>query len=247
MTELAKVQKLLKEYQGRDVAEGRPRFLFRGQRAAYPGIKPTFSRIPTDEIEISQAYMVYRHAKQICQGLRGYTIDHLDGVAVLQHYGWPTPLVDLTGTLEVAIFFALYGASAGSRAVIYLIDSQKLPEQSLVVDHSFLTHAVADGGLRHRWLRQDGFAVTTRQWRVAPDAREFDLLAPPFCYALEPHEFTVSDTDQCALPDVLSTARDPIPRHLQNLLQLFCHDTFGGSLSPKLVDVVKGIWPANTA
>jgi hypothetical protein len=84
VTDLAKVRRRLAECQGRDVTDGRPRFLFRGQRAIYPSIKSTFSRIPTDDTEIGQAYTVYRYAKQICQGLRGYTIDHLDGVAVLQ-------------------------------------------------------------------------------------------------------------------------------------------------------------------
>lgn len=244
MTDLAKVRRRLAEYQGRDLSDGRPRFLFRGQRAVYPSIRSTFSRTTTEDMEIGQAYTVYRYAKQICQGLRGYTIDHLDGVAVLQHYGWPTPLIDLTGTPEVAVFFALYGASAGSRAVIYVVDSQMLPEQAIVVDHAFLTHTQDDGGFRHRWLRQDGFAVTTREWRAATDAREFDLLAPPLSSALEAHEFTVSDADRPELANVLSTAGDPIPQHVQNLLRLFCDHQFDGALSPKLTDIVNGMWSA---
>jgi len=239
VTELAEVRRRLTEYQGRDVANGLPRFLFRGQRAVYPGIKSTFARIPTTEVEIGQAYTVYRYAKQICQGLRGYTIDHLDGVAVLQHYGWPTPLIDLTGTLEVAVFFSLHGASAESHAVIYVLDTQKLPEQAIVVDHAFLTHTLEDGGLRHRWLRQDGFALTTQDWRAAPDAREFDLLAIAFASALEAHEFVVTDRDRPEMADVLSTAGDPIPRHLQNLLRIFCDHQFEGTLAPKLAEIVK--------
>jgi hypothetical protein len=244
VTELAKVRKRLAEYERRDITDGCPRFLFRGQRAVYPTIKSTFSRIPNGEVEIGQAYAVYRYAKQICQGLRGYTIDHLDGVAVLQHYGWPTPLTDLTGSLEIAVFFALHGASAGSRAIIYVVDTQQLPENGLVVDHSFLTHTLGDGGLRHRWLRQDGFGLTTRDWRTATDAREFDLLAAPFRSALEAHEFTVAHSDRSESVDVLSTVGDPIPQHLQNLLWLFCDQQFQGELAPKLGDIVKGMWNA---
>lgn len=244
MIELAEVRSRLAEYRDRDVTNSHPRFLFRGQRAVYPSIESTFARVPTTEMEIGQAYTVYRYAKQICQGLRGYTIDHLDGVAVLQHYGWPTPLIDLTGTLEVAIFFALHGASAGSRAVIYVVDAHKLPEEAIVVDHTFLTHTLDDGGIRHRWLRQDGFAVTTRSWRAATDAREFDLLAAPLSSALETHEFSVTDVERLELADVLSTAGDPIPQHLQNLLRLFCDQQFEGTLAPKLAEVVKRMWNA---
>ena len=242
MPDLTRIRQVLSGYKDRDVEGGRPRFLFRGQRAIYPSIKSTFSRVPNTEVEIGQAYTVYMYAKQICQGLRGYAIDHLDAVAVLQHYGWPTPLVDVTGTSEVAVFFALHGASAGSRAVVYVIDTQELPEQVLVVDHGFLTHTLDDGGLRHRWLRQDGFALTTNDWRAATDARDFDLLNPTFAQAIEAHEFLVSTADRADLPDVLSTASDPIPQHLQNLLRLFAQHQFEGELAPKLAGIVDGMW-----
>jgi len=242
MTDLAEVRRQLAAYKDSDVADGRPRFLFRGQRAVYPSIKSTFSRIPNTEVEVGQAYTVYRNAKQICQGLRGYTIDHLDGVAVLQHYGWPTPLIDLTGTPEVAVFFALQGAAAGSPAVVYVIDTQKLPDQALVVDHGFLTHTLDDGGLRHRWLRQDGFGITTREWWAATDAREFDLLDSVFAPAVVAHDFIVSNHDRPELADVLSTTGDPIPQHLQNLLRLFAQHQVEGALTPKLAEIVERMW-----
>jgi hypothetical protein len=238
MTNLAELRARLEQYESGNVAHAHPRFLFRGQCQVYPSIKSTFSRVPVDDIEIGQAYTVYRYAKQICQGLRGYTIDHLDGVAVLQHYGWPTPLIDVTGTLEVALFFALHGAPGGSRAVVYVIDTRKLPERVVVVDHDFLTHTPDDGGRRHRWLRQDGFALTPRDWRSATDAREFDLLSSTLAPAIEAHEFTASGSDHTELADVLSTVGDSIPRHLQNLLRLFAQHQFEGALTPKLAEIV---------
>lgn len=245
MSELERVRKQLAEYENRDITNGRPRFLFRGQSTIYPSIKSSYGRVPNSEVEIRQAQRVYIWARSICQGLRGYTIDPLEGVAVLQHYGWPTPLIDLTGTLEIACFFALRGASAGSRSVIYVVDTSQITEQGLIVDHSFLTHTLDDGGLRHRWLRQDGFAVTTRDWRASPDARKFDLLAAPFRGALQAHEFTVADSDRIESADVLSTAGDPIPQHLQNLLRIFCNETFEGTLAPKLAAIIDGMWNAN--
>jgi hypothetical protein len=241
MANLTELRTTLGKYQAYNENKGL-RFLYRGQRAVYTTIKCTFSRIPSTEIEIAQAYTVYRNAKQICQGLRGYTIDHLDGVAVLQHYGWPTPLIDVTGTPEVAVFFALSGAVAGAKAVVYVVDTQELPDHVLTVDHDFLTHALDDGGLRHRWLRQDGYALTTRDWRASTDARDFDLLSSEFAEAIRAHEFIVCADDRAELGNLLSTVGDPIPQHLQNLVRLFADHQFEGSLAPKLAQIVDGLW-----
>jgi|GEM_PF-2364356 len=241
MTDLATIRRRLEQYQNLN-NDNPPRFLFRGQQTKYPSINSTFARIPENDIVIGQAYTVYRYAKHICQGLRGYTIGHLDGVAVLQHYaGWPTPLIDFTGTVEVAVFFSLERANAGSEAVIYVLDTQKLSEKAEIISHDFFTHTLDDGGLRHRWLRQDGFAVTTKEWRAATDSREFDLLAEPFCQAIEAHEFTVSENDCANIADVLSVTDDPIPKHLQNLLRIFCSYQFGEELEPQLADIIEQI------
>jgi len=102
--------------------------------------------------------------------LRGYSIDHLDGLAVLQHYGWPSPLIDFSATLEVAIFFALLGAKPDSTSIIYMLECEQLPPEAIVVDHDFLTHNLEGGGLKHRLLRQDGFAVTKREWGAVGSA-----------------------------------------------------------------------------
>jgi len=48
------------------------------------------------------------------------------------------------------------------------------------------------------------------------------------------------------LADVLSTSCDPLPQHLQNLLKLFCEHQFEAALSPKLADIVKGMWSTTT-
>lgn len=55
----------------------------------------------------------------------------------------------------------------------------------------FMTHELADGGLRHRWLRQDGFAITPRDWdggyfpviRYALPVISSDARAAFFCSA----------------------------------------------------------------
>ena len=243
MADLATVRKRLADYRGPDGGSRHPRYLFRGQSADHGSITPTFGRKLSEETEIGQAYTVCRYAKRICQGLRGYSIDYLDGVAILQHYGWPTPLIDLTGSLEVAVFFALLDAKPGSEAVVYMLDTEALPDQALVLDHGFLTHPLDDGAFGCRWLRQDGFAVTTKEWRDATEARAFDLLVAPFLAAIEAHKFTVAEGDRAEVNDVLSTSTDPVPAGLQSVLRLFCEEVFEGGLAPKLTKIIDQMWP----
>ena len=107
MKTLTDVRADLTRSEGVSLTGGWPRYLFRGQKQRYPNITSTFGRLPADDPVLSgQAHTVYRRAHQIGQGLRGYTIRALEGVALLQHYGWPTPLIDVTGVAEVAVFFA---------------------------------------------------------------------------------------------------------------------------------------------
>ncbi len=227
--------------QGVTLADGRPRYLFRGQVEQHRTIVSRFSRLPADDVLMGQAYTVYRYARQICQGLRGYSIGHLDGVAVLQHYGWPTPLIDFSGVLEVAVFFALFGATPKSEAVIYVLDRESLPDDAEFVDHDFLTNELSDGGLRHRWLRQDGFAITPRDWRMADTARSLNLLADSFRPALDHYAFQVSDDDTAEIADVLDQQGDPIPENVQNLLRIFCEHQFGDELHPHLQKIIDAI------
>jgi hypothetical protein len=238
---LANIRAKLLPLQGTKLCNGRPQFLFRGQNARHDKIDSTFARLPDDPVLIGQAYGVFRYARQICQGLRGYSISHLDGVALLQHYGWPTPLIDFTGTLEVAVFFALFRAAPGSEAVIYALDQTQLPQDAVIVDHEFLTHGLSDGALRHRWLRQDGFAITTRDWQMADISRSFDVLSQSFQAAIRPHSFVVHPQDEPSIADVLDQTSDPIPDHIQNLLRSFCDHQFGSDLHPKLQGIIQRI------
>jgi len=232
----------LAEYERVFLADGQPRYLFRGQKQQHGTITSTFARLPKDDAVLTdQAHTVYRRGHQIGQGLRGYRIRPLEGAALLQHYGWPTPLIDVTGVVEVAIFFALYSATVGHEAVVYVIDRQELPGDIVVVDHDFLTHEVSDGALRHRWLRQDGFAIAPGDWQVPDRTSPFDLLSSRCARAITPHPFLVRRDDVPAIRDLLDQSEDPIPMHLQNLLRLYCVHQFGDELHPYLKGIVDEI------
>ena len=241
---LPQIRSELEKIHRETLTSGKPKFLFRGQSQVSPSVNSTFARIDaSDECLVGQACKTFRYAKIICKGLRGYTINQLEGMAVLQHYGWPTPLIDLTGTPEVAVFFALQNAEVGDRAVIYSIDCNKLPENAIIVDHDFFTHELDDGGLSNRWIRQDGFAIAPNNWQDALACREFDLLASRFSNVVTPYVFTVQAGDKPNINNVYSIKGDPIPKHLQNLLRLFCRDTFGNTLHRHLQSIINSIFP----
>lgn len=221
------------------VDQHRPRYLFRGQNSIF--INPatnrasclsTFHRLPEDEELRAQAFTLYRRAKQICGGLAGYTLrDHLDGVAVLRHYELPAPLIDVTGTPEVAVSFALLKSSPKDQHIVYVIDRDQLPDSVVVVDHDFLTHPLNEGGARARWLRQDGFAVAPLSWQAATPA--FDLLSAALKPAIEIHYFpSTSDTELPQL-DLLSMTGDPVAARIASVLRPFAKSIFG-SLHPEL-------------
>ena len=235
MASLSDIRERLEPLKQEQLESGKQRFLFRGQSKIYPNINSTFARIEEgDRVQAGQAYTTFRYAKNICSGLQGYAIETLDALAVLQHYGWPTPLIDLTGTVEVDVFFALLNSTPGQTAVIYKIDCEALPKDSIVIDHDFMTHELDGGALRHRWLRQDGFAIAPLEWMQADKSKQFDLMAPSFAAALEQFSFTTSDTDHPKIADILCVKNDPIPQHLQNLIRIFCRSQFGDDLCDKL-------------
>ncbi len=237
MTQLASIRTQLESLEKEMLPSGKPRFLFRGQSQIYSSVKSRFARIPAcEKLRIGQAYTTCRYAKEIGKGLRGYSIGPLDGIAVLQHYGWPTPLIDLSAKLEVAIFFALLNAKPGQEAVIYKLDCKTMSNKAIIIDHFFLTHQLDDGGLKHRWIRQDGFAIAPADWRDSDSCRKFDLLKAPFSSSITPYRFTIDPSDCADIEDILSIEGDPIPKHLQNLLRIFCEDKwmFGDSLDKEL-------------
>jgi hypothetical protein len=145
--------KYLKKYVHTDGDSG-PRYYFRGQ-----------------------AYTVCRLASKIANGIRG-TVSGLtteDGLALMQHYGWVSPLIEVTGTIDVAVFFAFLGHEPGKESVIYVFDRKKAEEDIQFINHDFLLHRLEEGGLKCRWLKQDGYAITKRDHFQMDKVLKFDL------------------------------------------------------------------------
>jgi FRG domain-containing protein len=214
MNKLTSVASTLRPLQGRDESGYYPRFLFRGQCKHYNSITPLIARRPSTSA-VSQLYALFRDASIFATGIGGYRVTRRDGIGLFQHYGIPTPFIDFSGCLDVALFFALLGSPPGDDAVIYVLDRAQLPECAISFELDFLCFPFNEGGSRHRHLRQDAFVVGPAKWQHGMCHKDFDLLSAPFRPALSAQLFTVSADDRVAIANILSLSNDPIPRILR--------------------------------
>jgi hypothetical protein len=183
--------------------------LFRGQNQVYPTIKPSLARLPDEEMRAMAG--LCRWFMRTADGVTGYRVpsEH-DKLAILQHYIGRSPVIDLTGTPEVALYFALLNDNAGEDRVVYAIDPSACdPTGTVFSEHDFLLAGLEDGGLRHRWLRQDGYSVGPRDWKDLSSVRRFDLLKLP---GVESLRFEVSPEDSALLDlgDLEDISSDPL-------------------------------------
>ena len=153
------------------------RVLFRGQTHVWPTIRPSIAR-EEDRKTREDMWAICRGLTASALAVTGYAIqgDH-DRLGVLQHYILRSPVIDLTGTPEVALYFALLGAEVGQECVVYAVDRCAAGGPTVAFSNpSFSVLPPHDGGVRHRWSRQDGYAVGPADWRDAEAVEDFDLL-----------------------------------------------------------------------
>jgi hypothetical protein len=210
-----------------------PAWLFRGQSREHPSVSPTLARL--DKQGQMVGYAICRDFNIFADGVTGFhppTQSHggvagwhppsqIHELAMLQHYFNCSPVIDFSGTPEVALYFALDGAIHGSTCVIYALSTQNIDRKKFeIADHDFLVLPVAKGGLRSRWVRQDGFGVCPKGWKNLMEIQSFDLLKD-------------ADMDVCTFPctpsslelvsglgNLLDVSGDPLPQRIKDVLNL---------------------------
>jgi hypothetical protein len=201
--------------------------LFRGQIAIYPCIFPSLMRENISEEQRRIWWAVTRRFIGSRSGLTGYRIEHPhDALAVIQHYLVKSPVLDLTGTPEIALYFALGNPTSRARRIVYAVEAGALRKSGLVVtDHGFLALPLDDGGLKHRWLRQDGYTVGTPDWTTLEGASKLDFAGLP---TVESFEFELQLGEQKIvqhLGDLESVKDDPLASsvrsHFESIAKTF--------------------------
>ncbi len=199
---------------------GKNRFLFRGQTAVYKTIKPSMTRIVSrkqgaDSDQLQRRYhdLVTKYVGH-ASGMFGVRhIDEHDSLAILQHYIVKSPVIDLTGLPQIALYFAINHAKQDQECVVYAVDTSKQDKKKTALsDHQLIVRELEDGGTKHRWLRQDGFSVGPVDWRNFSKVKAFNLKALP---GVEGRVFRKSPDDQALIQDLgnlENTADDPLAK-----------------------------------
>jgi hypothetical protein len=132
-------------------------------------------------------------------------------------------MVDMSGTPDVALYFALLKAVPGDIAVVYALNAECVGEDApfTVAEHGFLVLPHDQGGCQHRWLRQDGFGVCPKDWLNLENVRAFDLERYDCLHACT---FVVRAGDRALvepLGDLEDATNDPLPRRFRGVLDAY--------------------------
>jgi hypothetical protein len=114
------------------VAPECPTVFFRGQRDAEWPVTTSLQRASDPEHQIRLAQFVVS-ALQVLYGRHSYVLPVEADLAVMQHYGVPTWLLDVTVHPLVAVFFACHGAAHGQTAAVYWINYADALRQGLTM------------------------------------------------------------------------------------------------------------------
>jgi hypothetical protein len=199
-------------------------YMFRGETCQRESIHPTLGRLRTQFLGQperiatirGQAYTILRRTHMVKSLVfPGITTD--EWYALLRHYGWPVPFLDVTFDPEVAIWFALLTRHpAGTPSAIYAVPPG-LPAYVRVISHEDLAQNQNYLKLNCRWTIQRGGALVPAGWPDMTAAEEFDMLSLP---GLKTFLFSAIPGDHAFTGDLLSTQGDGIASKLSDLLTI---------------------------
>jgi FRG domain len=223
------------------------RYVFRGETRPRTAIHPTLGRLchefPNDEERTrtirGQAYTILRWSHRIKSQVLA-DIDQDEWYALLRHYGWPVPLLDVTYEPEVAVWFSLLNRNpGGTPSVIYALPIPTGNEAIRVISHKQLFAKPTYRELNSRWSVQQGGALVPTGWPDMTSAEDFDMLAVP---GLRAFFFVPEPTDQASVTNLLSTSGDGIATRLSSLLGIVAQIVGGiDALDPYIRSRLEGL------
>jgi len=119
-----------REYESRFALQGR-RWVFRGQQDTRWDLKPSLERAACDRVGLAltelpeiEAYLLTQFKRNLhrFQERVPASEDHLEWLALMQHHGAPTRLLDWTYSCYIALFFALELAPLDTTCAVWAID-----------------------------------------------------------------------------------------------------------------------------
>lgn len=197
--------------------QNNPDILFRGQNMEYETIGSSMFR--QNKAKQSAIMRLCIETHRYSGGITGYSLnDSLEEIGLLQHYLELSPMIDLTGTPEVALYFALLNSDANTKQIIYAFDTNVLKEKNIiVVNHDFLLMPLNQNGHQCRWMKQDGYGVCLKDWKDIDLSKNFNLLD----YKHEKFMFYAKENDWEVVRDLgnlLDVENDAVAERVFNFL-----------------------------
>ena len=188
-----------------------PRFLFRGEPGQFPTTTPAAGRLGSWEFHDNSDTRVrlgrvecasfQELSTRLLQRFTGpdYNLSPFEALAVLQHYGLPTVMIDFTANPGTAMVFAINGGS------------HKFGRICVLTTESFKRGlTIAELG-EHQWAvracRQEAFGI------CRPNDPKLDLKSAPPNWGVQWYEFPITDQDRDQAAEkytaLISTNDDP--------------------------------------
>ena len=165
-----------------------PRWVFRGHSQVWP-IRPSVGRIKSYSVD--QELLLFQEFRRAALPYldRSILSTDWDWLAVAQHHGLPTRLVDWTWNALVAFYFASHPSPRGKRAgEVVAIDSAEIgyyhPEERGKVAPFEITEArfLRPSAVANRITSQKGLfsihPVPNRPWQLRERTERFEVAAP---------------------------------------------------------------------
>lgn len=224
-----------------------PQYLFRGQNKDYPNVVPFIARPTLSTLERGQAYTICRRinvlSSQFYSEATPFPLDEVHLLALLQHYGWPTPFLDLTESVDVAIFFALLGHVGPDPAVVYVINTEKLPADALLVSYRDLLSYPGYRDLNVRWTVQQAYAIAASGWPDMMKVAAIDLKSEEYAPAVQTFFYQPDDLDDAGIGNIMAISSRVVAERLQGLLQIMCKGIHGDEFHRRLQSILWSMCP----
>ena len=189
-----------------------PAFLFRGESRVYPSICSSRHRFEQDtRFSKHEKSIINYIGGKLDELLQQMGLHSMGSAALLQHYRFPTEVIDTTSSIDIAASFAISGGISNKPGRILLYPMDSLMENAIVIDLSIIYWS-------RRPLHQRGFMIFHADYQDWQHERLIDDVH------VEEHRFIGSEEDRQCYDKTANLIGLPTRDPVSGLLNKLVHD-----------------------